>query len=42
MNTTNTPSTLRYRGHTARIEYDDADQIFVGRLTGVPDIVVFE
>jgi len=34
-------STMHYRGYTARIEYDDHDRIFTGRLIGVQDIVVF-
>jgi len=32
---------MHYKGYSARIEYDDIDQIFVGRLNGVQDIVVF-
>lgn len=32
---------MTYKGYTARIEYDDADRIFVGRLTGIRDIVGF-
>ncbi|OIN93122.1 MAG: antitoxin HicB [Comamonadaceae bacterium CG1_02_60_18] len=32
---------MTYRGYTARIEYDDADRIFVGRLAGIRDIVGF-
>lgn len=32
---------MTYKGYTARIEYDDADQIFVGRLAGIRDIVGF-
>jgi len=34
-------NTMTYKGYTARIEYDDADRIFVGRLTGIRDIVGF-
>jgi len=32
---------MSYKGYTARIEYDDADRIFVGRLAGIRDIVGF-
>ncbi|MBK1633412.1 hypothetical protein CKO31_22215 [Thiohalocapsa halophila] len=34
-------NTMTYRGHVARISYDDRDRVFVGRLLGVPDIVSF-
>jgi predicted HicB family RNase H-like nuclease len=32
---------MRYNGYTARIDYDDEDGIFVGRLAGIRDIVSF-
>ncbi|NCN97049.1 MAG: type II toxin-antitoxin system HicB family antitoxin [Rhodoferax sp.] len=32
---------MSYKGYTARIDYDDADRIFVGRLAGIRDIVGF-
>lgn len=32
---------MTYRGYTARIEYDNRDKIFVGRLAGIRDIVSF-
>lgn len=32
---------MTYRGYTARVEYDDRDKIFVGRLAGIRDIVSF-
>ncbi len=32
---------LTYEGHTARIEFDAEDEIFVGHLTGIDDIVGF-
>ena len=32
---------MTYKGYAARIEYDDADRIFVGRLAGIRDIVGF-
>ncbi|MGB1110928.1 MAG: type II toxin-antitoxin system HicB family antitoxin [Gammaproteobacteria bacterium] len=32
---------LKYKGYVARIEFDDEDMIFVGRLAGIDDIVTF-
>jgi predicted HicB family RNase H-like nuclease len=32
---------LTYKGYTARIEFDDRDNILVGRLLGIRDIVSF-
>lgn len=32
---------MSYKGYAARIEYDDADGIFVGRLAGITDGVGF-
>jgi predicted HicB family RNase H-like nuclease len=34
-------STMSYRGYTARIEFDDEDGVFFGRLAGVRDGVNF-
>ena len=34
-------SVLTYKGHTARIEFDPQDMIFVGHLAGINDIVGF-
>jgi len=34
-------NTMHYKGYSARIEYDDADRVFTGRLLGLQDIVVF-
>ncbi len=34
-------SAMDYRGYHARVEYDDADEIFVGRIAGVTDVVGF-
>ena len=34
-------STMSYRGYVARIEYDDADGVFFGRLAGIRDRVGF-
>jgi len=32
---------MNYQGYVARVEYDAEDRIFVGRLAGIKDIVVF-
>ena len=32
---------MKYRGYTARIEFDEVDRIFVGHLAGIRDIVGF-
>lgn len=32
---------MRYKGYTARIEYDDEDGIFFGRIAGIRDGVGF-
>ena len=34
-------NTLTYKGYNARIEFDNADRIFVGHLAGIRDIVGF-
>lgn len=34
-------STMTYKGQTARIEFDDRDNLLVGRLVGITDIVSF-
>lgn len=34
-------NTMTHKGYTARIEYDDRDDIFVGRLLGLRTIVSF-
>ena len=34
-------SAMKYRGYTARVEYDPEDRIFVGHLIGIDDIVGF-
>ena len=38
---TATSNTMTYRSYAARIEYDDQDGIFVGRLAGISDGVGF-
>jgi predicted HicB family RNase H-like nuclease len=32
---------MKYKNYIARIEYDEEDRIFVGRLAGIDDIVAF-
>jgi len=34
-------NTMKYRGYTARIEFDDRDAIFVGHVLGVRAIIGF-
>jgi len=34
-------NTMHYKGYSARVEYDNADRVFTGRLLGVQDIIVF-
>ena len=34
-------NTMRYQGFSARIEYDDDDRIFTGRIAGIRDGVGF-
>lgn len=34
-------SSMTYKGYSARIEYDARDDIFVGRVLGVRDIISF-
>jgi len=30
---------MKYNGYVARIDFDEEDRIFVGRLAGIDDIV---
>jgi predicted HicB family RNase H-like nuclease len=32
---------MTYRGYSARIEFDDEDEIFVGRIAGIDDVIGF-
>ncbi len=32
---------LTYKGYTARIDFDDRDNILVGRLLGIKDVIAF-
>lgn len=34
-------SCIRYKGYVARVEYDERDDIFVGRVLGMRDIISF-
>jgi len=34
-------NTMKYRGYTARIEFDERDEIFVGRVLGLRAIIGF-
>jgi len=34
-------NTLTYKGYTARIDFDDRDNILVGRLLGINDFIGF-
>jgi predicted HicB family RNase H-like nuclease len=34
-------NTMTHRGYTARIEYDERDNIFVGRILGLRDTISF-
>jgi len=34
-------NTMTYKGYTARIDFDDRDNILVGRLLGIQDVIGF-
>ena len=34
-------NTMTYKGYTARVDFDDAEGIFSGRLLGISDVVGF-
>lgn len=34
-------NSMSYKGYTARIEYDNEDHIFTGRIAGIRDVVGF-
>ncbi len=34
-------NTMKYRGYTAKVEFDDRDNIFVGRILGIRAIIGF-
>lgn len=35
-------STMRYKGYSARVEFSDEDDLFIGRLAGIRDVITFE
>jgi len=35
-------NTMNYRGYTARIEFDERDNIFWGKVLGIQDSITFE
>jgi len=34
-------NTMTYKGYTARLVYDERDNLFVGRILGIRDIIIF-
>lgn len=34
-------NTMNYKGYTARVEFDSGDDLFVGRVAGINDVVGF-
>jgi predicted HicB family RNase H-like nuclease len=34
-------NTMTYKGYTARVEYDERDNIFVGRILGIRNMISF-
>jgi predicted HicB family RNase H-like nuclease len=34
-------NTMTFKGYTARVEYDERDDIFVGRILGIRSIISF-
>ncbi len=34
-------NTMTFRGYTARVEYDERDDIFIGRVLGLRSIISF-
>ena len=32
-------NSMTYKGYTARIDFDDRDNIFVGRVLGIEDVI---
>lgn len=34
-------SAMSYKGYSARVEYDDGDGIFFGRIAGINDVIGF-
>lgn len=36
------PLLTKYKGYEAHIEYDDEDNIYVGKLSRIKDLIIFE
>lgn len=34
-------NTMTYKGYSARVEYDDEDEIFFGKIAGISDVIGF-
>ncbi len=34
-------SSMTYKGYSARVDYDDEDEIFFGRIAGIKDVIGF-
>ena len=34
-------NSMTYKGYTARIDFDDRDNLFVGRVLGIEDVISF-
>ena len=34
-------NTMTHKGYTARVEYDERDNLFVGRILGIRNIISF-
>ena len=34
-------NSMNFKGYTARVEYDERDDVFVGRILGIRDIISF-
>ena len=34
-------NSMKYRGYTSRIEFDERDDIFIGRVIGMRDAICF-
>ncbi len=33
---------MKYKGYEAKIEYDDEDRLFFGRVINIKDVIVFD
>jgi predicted HicB family RNase H-like nuclease len=34
-------NSMTYKGYSARVEYDDGDEVFFGRMAGIEDVIGF-